>query len=158
MFYTFTNIMVKVKMEQPGTEKYFVFINIKIILIVILILFIFETVNRVLILFGEFTVFTLLLLIFDLTFTGLVSYVILFFFRIPIIEIDPETTTLRAPFSSEHSFKVKEIKKTIFYNSSEIQLLLTKNKIQVIKLFLLSTTDKNVLIGSIHDKLSASGQ
>ena len=139
-------------MEKPETEKYFVFMNIKIIFIVILILFVFETVNRLLILLGEFTIFTLVLLIFDLVFTGLGGYVISFFFRVPIIEIDQEIITLRTPFSAEHSFKVNEIKKIIFYNSSEIQLLLTENKIQVIKLFLLSTADKNVLIGSIHDK------
>lgn len=140
-------------MEKPTTEKYYVFMNIKIIFIVILILFIFETVNRISILIGEFTAFTLVLLIFDLVFIGLGGYVISFFFRVPIIEMGSEIIILRTPFSSEHSFKVDEIKKIIFYNSSEIQLLLTGNKIQVIKLFLLSTTDKNGLIGSIHDKL-----
>ncbi len=140
-------------MDKTTTERYFVFMNIKIIFIVIIILFVFETVNRLLILLGEFTVFTMVLLIFDLVFTGLGGYVISFFFRVQIVEITPEFITLRAPFSSEHSFKINEIKKIIFYNSSEIQLLLAGNKIQVIKLFLLSTADKNALIGSIHDKL-----
>ncbi len=140
-------------MEKPTTEKYFVFKNIKIILIVILIMFVFETINRLLILLGEFTVSILVFLIFDIIFTGLGGYVISFFFRVPIVEIAPEIITLRAPFSSEHSFKINEIRKVIFYNSSEIQLLLAGNKIQVIKPFLLSTADKNALIGSIHDKL-----